>query len=324
LLFLTSEDIRQALPMKLSIECMRSAFSALSDGRADVPIRTHLSLSEGKGSALFMPVYLAETQKVAVKTVTVFKNNAQRAMPMIQALITVFDARDGRALAIMDGECLTALRTGAASGLATEILARQEAAVLAVFGAGAQARTQIEAVLTVRAVRKILIFDTDSVKARQLSAEISAQYKIEVIADNDQRKLQEADIICTATSSARPVFHNRYLKEGVHINGIGSYRPEMQEVPADTVARARIVVDSRQACLKEAGDLVRPIAQGKFSAAHIYAELGDIINAKLPGRQNAKEITFFKSVGNAVQDLVAADMVLQRAAEMGLGQKVDF
>ncbi len=322
--FFSAQDVHKALSMQEAIRAMASAFTQLSGQRTVTPLRSSIEIPGSENSALFMPVYLPGSRKIAVKTVTVFPGNTQRKQPAIQALITLFDAQNGQPLAVVDGTALTAIRTGAASGLATELLARTDAQVLALFGAGVQGGWQIEAVLSVRSIQKVLIFDPDKQRAQTLAEHIVERYDVKTIVSINSAELREADIICTATTSQAPVFKDADLKPGVHINAVGAFRPDMREIPALTMQRALVVVDERRACLKEAGELIIPINQGVFVAQHIYAEIGDLTAGRVKGRENNAQITLFKSVGNAVQDLAAAEIVLQNGLKMNLGQTVQM
>ncbi len=248
-----------------------------------------------------------------------------RARQLIHAAVLVFQADTGIPVALLEGSTLTAIRTGAGSGAAVDLLARSESRVVAIFGAGAQGRTQLEAVCTVRKIETAYIYDIKQERAISLINEMAGRGPVPKdlrLAPDSKTPTREADIICTATTSPTPVFSDADLKPGTHISAIGSYTPEMQEVPAETVARARVVVDSRSATLAEAGDLIQPIRRGLFGEEHIYAELGEIVLGRKPGRQSPDEITYFKSVGIAVQDAVAAQLALENARKMGLGQEV--
>jgi len=255
--------------------------------------------------------------------VTVFKDNPLKNLPMIHAMFTVFDARDGKPMAVMDGESLTAIRTGAASGLATDLLARKDTSSVYVIGAGTQSRAQLEAVCTVRDIKEAWVMDLNLDRAIEFAVEMGNQLKLKITAQSSLDKLSEADVICTATSSYKPVFKDSQTRSGTHINGIGSFKPNMQEIPSETVKRAFVVVDSKEACLAEAGDLVIPIKEGTISQHHIYAEIGEIAAGRKVGRSDEDQITFFKSVGNAAQDLAAASAVLEFAQENKLGQLID-
>jgi ornithine cyclodeaminase/alanine dehydrogenase-like protein (mu-crystallin family) len=329
MLVLSSSDVQTALPMREAIEAMKGAFAALSDGRAQVPLRTRLSVPPFDGLTLLMPAFVEgqANNALAIKVVSLFPGNPSKGIAYIQAAVLVLEPDSGRAAALLEGSSLTAIRTGAAGGAAVDILARPESSVLAVFGAGAQARTQLLAACTVRAIERAWIFDTNRERAEALAAELagkaSAPQDLRVAA-SPQQAAREADIICTATTSPTPVFSDSDLKSGVHISAIGSYTPEMQEIPPETVGRARIVVDSRSAALAETGDLIKPIQAGLFAPERIYSELGELVLGHKPGRQSDAEITLFKSVGVAVQDAGAATLALRNARKMGLGTEVEL
>jgi ornithine cyclodeaminase/alanine dehydrogenase-like protein (mu-crystallin family) len=223
----------------------------------------------------------------------------------------------------MDGASLTAIRTGAASGAATDLLARPDAAVVAIFGAGPQARAQLEAVCTVRPIRRARVFDVNTGRAQALATDLADRLGILVEpARSPAEALAGADVICTATTSSVPVFDDRDLALGVHINAVGSYKPSVHEIPPETVRRARVVVDQLAAALAEAGDLLIPMQQGVIGRDHIYAELGEIASGRKKGRESPSQITLFKSVGVAVQDLAAADRVLANAERLNLGTEL--
>jgi alanine dehydrogenase len=325
---LSQNDIRQAVSMAQAIEIVKGAFAQLSAGKAVVPIRTQLEVARHEGITLFMPAYLQESDDLGVKIVSVFPRNLEMGLPTIHALVAVVDAETGRPAAVMDGTYLTALRTGAASGAATDLLARTDARVSAVFGAGAQGRTQLEAVCQVRDIEKAWVYDVNREAADKYAEEMGRRGgRIPndiTIASSPTEAVQEADVICTATTSKTPVFADADLKTGVHINAVGAFTPEMQEVPEDTVKRARLVVGSREACWAEAGDLIIPRHKGLISESDIYAELGEIAAGTKPGRESDEEITFFKSVGNAVQDVSVARKVLEEAGRLGLGLEVEL
>ncbi len=305
---LTADDVRQHLPMRRAIEAMREGFIALSTGRATVPVRNSLSTPET--TFLYMPAHIHGSPVSTVKIVSVTAGNPARGLPVVQATVPVLDATTGETLAMIDGTSLTAIRTGAASGLATDLLARADAQVLGVIGAGAQARTQIEAVCAVRDIRQIRLYSRSN--AARLADELRERYAAEIIvAESAHAALAGADVLVAATNSRTPVIQAADIAPGVHINGVGSYTHEMQEVAANVVTQAKVVVDHRDSAWAEAGDLIIPRDQGLFHEEDVYAELGEIAAGLLPGREWDDEITFFKSVGNAVQDAAAAWAVLQ-------------
>lgn len=326
-MLLTAEDVRKALPMNEAIEAMKSAYAALSDGKAVVPLRTRLSIPDSEALSLFMPAYVhsAEGQALAIKVVSLFPTNPARGLAYIQAAVLVFDPQTGRTLALLEGSSLTAIRTGAAGGAAIDLLARKDSKIAAIFGAGAQGRTQLEAACTARKIETAFVFDADREKAAAFAEEMKSALTKDIrVAQSAREAIESADIICTATTATKPVFADKDLKAGTHISAVGSYTPEMQEVPAETLQRAKIFVDSRAASLEEAGDLIQPIRAGLFDEAHICGELGEVVSGRISGRQSNEEITYFKSVGIAVQDAMAAQLALTNARKMNIGKEVDF
>lgn len=326
---LTAEDVRKTLPMKETIEAMKRAYASLSDGKAEVPLRTRLSVAPQEAVSLFMPAYVQADggDALAVKVVSLFPGNPNRGLAFIQAAVLVLEADTGRLAALLEGSTLTAIRTGAGSGAAIDLLARPDSRVVAVFGAGAQGRTQLEAACSVRTIEQAWVFDSSVERADALVREMAGKGPVPFelrVASSSEQAISDADIICTATTSNTPVFADVDLKPGAHISAIGSYTPEMQEVPAETVARALVVVDSRSATLAETGDLLRPMQAGLFDEEHISAELGEILLGRKVGRSTPDQITYFKSVGVAVQDAMAAQLALQNAQKMGLGIEVLF
>lgn len=329
LLILPAEDVRLALPMAETIAAMKQAYAALSSGQAEVPLRSRLPIPPHEATSLFMPVYLKDRygETLAVKIVSLFPGNLERGLPMIQSAVLVLEAETGRPLALLEGSSLTAIRTGAASGAATDLLARPDSRVAAIFGAGVQGRTQLEAVCTVRPIQTAWVYDQNREKAEAFVAEMAGVGAVPAdlrVAANPRQAVENADVICTATTSRSPVFADEHLPVGTHINAVGAYTPEMQEIPTGTVRRAIVVVDSRPACLSEAGDLLQPMREGAIGEGHIQAEIGEIVLGRHPGRESEAQVTLFKSVGVAVQDAAAARLALERAASLQLGQTVHW
>ena len=323
---LSADDVRRALPMNKAIEAMRSAFGQLSASQAELPLRTRLQTD--KGLMLFMPAFLKQSREIGFKMVSIWGDNPGQGLPAIIALAAVVDADTGLPKAIINGEELTALRTGAGGGLATDFLARADAQVIAVFGAGVQARAQLEAACHVRPINEVRLVSRTAVSAEKLAQEVAgwpnAPAKIAIVT-SPQQAVAGADIIITATPSTTPVFNGNDLSRGAHITGVGSYSPTMQEVDEVAVQRcSKIVVDSLQAALLEAGDLVIPLEKNLIRKVDIHGELGSLVNGDLPGRESDDEITFFKSVGVAVQDAAAANAILREAEALGLGTVVDL
>lgn len=329
MLILSRAQVQQALPMREMISATKQAYAALSSGKAAVPQRIHLSIPPHAGISLFMPAYLEhkEYEALAIKTVSVFPKNADRGLPIIHGAVLVLEADTGRPIALLEGGSITAIRTGAASGAATDILAAPDCEIAAIIGAGIQGRTQLEAICTVRKFKQVLVYDPQPDALAKFVSEMAGRGPIPTDiqqVNSPQEAVSKADVICCATTANKPVFEDQHLKPGVHINGVGSFTPDMQEIPGQTVKRAALFVDSRNAVFKEAGDIIQPITQGLIDEDHIQAELGEIINGIHPGRIATDQITFFKSVGNAVQDAVAARLALENAGKLGLGQVVQL
>ncbi len=324
---LNRSEVQRALSMREAVEVVKRAFAELSSGNAKSPLRASVALPNHDGLTLFMPAYLSESDALAVKIASIHDRNPKCGLPRIHAVVMAIDPATGTPLAVMEGGYLTALRTGAASGAATDLLARADADTVAIFGAGRQARTQLLAVASVRPIQRCRVYSRRRESVEAMIAELQPQLaSIELlVAGSPTEAVRDADVICAATNSMTPVFNGEGLKPGVHINGIGSYTHEMQEVDFTTLRRAsKIVVDERKAALAEAGDLIIALNQGELRQEDIYAELGEIAAGLKPGRQHDDEITYFKSVGNAVQDVAVAQAIYQHALKENLGVEFDL
>lgn len=318
---LNGEQVRAMLSMQEAIAAVRTGFIALSTGRAIVPQRSVMPILNNR--VLTMPAYIEGSSISAIKVVSVCPQNPERQLETVIGQVLVLDAATGVPLALLDGEVLTAIRTGAASGLATDLLARTDASILGVIGAGTQARTQVEAICCVRAIREIRIFSRSRHSAEVLAVELRQLYTGEISAvDRARTASLGADVLVVATNSKTPVIDGDDVLPGTHINGIGSFTPEMQEVAAALVLKSKIVVDSRQSAWAEAGDLIIPRNRGQITEDAIHGELGEIAAGLLPGRENDSEIAFFKSVGNAVQDAAVAECLIRKLGQSAAVGKV--
>ena len=328
MLALTRDDVRRLVTMADAIDLMKTAFTELSAGRTDSPLRTVIPVRENMADALFMPAHVPAMEALGVKIVAVFGENPSRGLPVINAMVVVLDIETGQPLAIMDGTYLTALRTGAVSGAATDLLARQESRVAVIIGAGAQGLTQAAAVCTVRPIERIIAVDRDQRQLDRFREGMIRDWpdlvdRLETTIDA-AAAVRQADIVCTATTSRTPVFDDRDLRPGTHVNGVGAYTPEMQELPAETIARAIVVVDAVGPALAEGGDLIKPLAAGLVTREHFARELGMVAAGLASGRQSDEEVTVFKSVGNAVQDVVVARRAFDLARQSGAGTTIDL
>lgn len=324
LLVINSEVVKKSLSMIEAIELMRDAFTDLSSGNVTIPDRIHLDMPSESADSLIMPVYSSNTHKYGIKIVSLNRNNYLTNLPMIHAILMLFDSGNGKPMALLDAENITSIRTGAASGLATDLLSRTDSSTVAIFGSGVQARAQLEAVCAVRNIKKAFVLTIDDKSADNFIEEMKNRLSIEIFYEKDLSTLKEADIICTATNSTSPLFKDDQLKKGVHINAIGSYKPDEREIPSETVARAKIVVDSKRSCLLEAGDLIIPINEGIIEEDHIAIEIGELVSENIRYRSNNSEITLFKSVGSAVQDLVCAIHIFNKVKIAGSGRVVQL
>jgi alanine dehydrogenase len=322
-LLLTRDMVVSLLSMGECIEAVEKAFAELSAGTAVLPLRS--SIPTPGGISLYMPSYLRGQQALACKVVAVFKDNpGKHRLPTTTGTVLLQDAETGQVCCIMDGQYLTAVRTGAASGVATRHLARREEGQTAgIFGAGVQGRMQLLAVAEVRRLSRAWVYDPSAEAAAGFAREMSERLGLEVAA-GDPSQAARADILCTATTSPRPVFAGGQVREGAHVNGIGSHTPEARELDGELIRRAKLVGDSREACFRESGDLILPLREGLIGEEHFYAELGEIVTGRKPGRLSDREITVFKSNGLAIQDAAAASLVYRKALAAGAGLRIEL
>ncbi|HUG15227.1 MAG TPA: ornithine cyclodeaminase [Thermomicrobiales bacterium] len=329
---LTASQVRDLAPMSHAIEMMKAVFAGHSAGHTISPLRTPIEMPNGSGVVLFMPAYVPESRNapaaVGSKIVSVFGGNRARGLPTINAIVVVVDPATGVPLGILEGATITALRTGAVSGAATDILARRNARTLAIIGAGAQGVTQAAAVSAVRNISTIRVADLSSEAVSSFADRLRAwsPQAAELVqpAANARDAVEGADIICTATTATRPVFEDAWLSSGAHINAVGAYTPAMQEIPDETIRRAVIVVDDVDAALHEAGDLIQAVERNVISRDTIAIELGHLVSGTAQGRLDDDQITFFKSVGNAIQDMIVAGAALQAAERTGVGHELSL
>ena len=319
---LSKQDVESLMTMREAIATMEEVFAALAEKDAHVPGRTVLNLDGSENAVLFMPGYLPKSGGLGMKVVSVFPSNAARGVPTISAQILLCSAETGEVSCILEGGSITALRTAATTAVATKHLARQDACHLGVFGAGVQARSQIEAHREARNFETIIIYDPDHKKAEALAQHfqiVCGQSCPCSVAKSPDELLALSDIIVTATTSQTPVFNGDSLRQGTHVNAIGSYKPHVREVDDVTIRRARIFVDSYEHALKESGDLMIPLRTGVIGEHDILGELGELVLGRKKGREHQDEITFFKSVGLSVQDIAVAQKVLEKAIRGNVG-----
>ena len=333
MLILARHDIEALLTMPATIAAVEDSFRRLAAGQVVMAQRIATPIAPHNGLHLSMPAFVAAADGVtegdgvlSIKVVTIFGDNLPRhGQPTIQGVLLLHDARTGAAVALMDAEHLTAMRTGASAGVATKYLARDDAATVTLFGAGAQAGPQLQAVCAVRPIRRAYVVTRTGRRDAEFCAQMAALLGIEVTPERDVRAAVEAaDVICTATDSHTPLFPGEWLRPGVHINAVGAYTRTMRELDGVTMARARVVVDHLPAAMAEAGDVLLAQAEGAISADHVAGSLGQVVTGEIAARTAPDEITVFKSVGLAMQDAVTAAWVYRAALAQGMGQQVEL
>ena len=324
--YLTADDIKKVFSMRQAIEADREALGLYSAGKADIPLRANINVSKYHGQSLYMPGYVSgSSAALGIKIVSVYPDNPQKNLPSVPATMITLDAATGIVNAVLDGTYLTQLRTGAIQGLATELLSRKDARQALLIGTGGQAMSQLEAMLTVRDLKKVYIFDLDQQRAQQFvqqaTDEFAGKFATKFAATTDPNQVvAQVDIITTVTTSHRATFDGRLVKAGTHVNGIGAYTLEMCELPVELLQKAdRIFFDTNDGVLAEAGDIIQPLKSNQISQNKFDGELGKLINGQAAGRTAANQITVFKTVGTAAVDVVVADRIVKAAKKAGVG-----
>ncbi len=326
---LSRNDVMQVLDMFDTVDILESAFADLSNQNANMPQRTPILTPDYDGLALFMPAYLKGIGALGAKVVTVYKNNPEKFnIATVLGTIILLDEKSGVPIAIMDGGYLTAMRTGGVAGLATKLLAREDAKVHTMFGTGNMAGAHALAVDNVRDIDKLILYSIDPPEKREnfreiLRKKLDNNCKI-ILSDDPEKAVNEADVVTLITSAKDPIINGDWIKPGTHINGIGSHAPAMREVDTKTVQKSKVVCDLVDACAAEAGDLIIPVEAGDYQWDDIHGSLGDVITRKITGRESENEFTLFKSVGLAIQDISVAYHVYNKCVEMGVGTDFTF
>ena len=327
---LNRENIQQVLSMKETIEADKEALKIYSDKQSDIPLRANLDIPEYDGQSLYMYGYVAPAKASGVKIVSVYPHNIERGLTSVPATMVTLNSETGEVNCLMDGTYLTQLRTGAVAGAATDELARKDASIFALFGTGGQAETQLEAVLNVRPIKEVKVFDLSKERrenfANKMQKKFGNIFEVNIRAVNSSDEaVKDADIITTVTTAKEAVFDGTLVKPGAHINGVGSYTPEMAEIPESLIIKAdKIYVDTWDGAVKESGDLIQPLEKGILQENQMTGEIGDQIAGRIKGRESEEEITFFETTGSAVLDLVVAQKIYEAAAEKGIGQIISL
>jgi ornithine cyclodeaminase len=320
---LTEQQVHSLLPMSDLIAAMESALAKFSSREVLQPVRSVLTVGPTKAYFGLMPAYIPSPASLGAKIVTVFEDNHKKHLPSHLATILLLDPETGALLAIMDGRYITEARTAAVSAVSTRFLGKPDASTLAIIGSGVQARSHLEAYQHVRQLKEVRIWSPRPQSRQQFVDDMSPQFAIPIVAaDTAEAAIRGADLIVLATSSPTPVIDDSWVSEGAHVVCVGACRPTQQEMPPLLVKRSRLYVDSSAAAVLESGDVVMNIAAGLFDASHIRGELGELVLGRVEGRTSDRDITVFKSLGMAVEDVVAADLVYRRASESGAGTEL--
>jgi ornithine cyclodeaminase len=324
-LIVNQAEVAQLLPMRECIEAMAEALRATARGEVLLPLRQVTILPDNLGALASMPAFAGSMGGIGIKVITVFPGNHGSAFDSHQGAVLYFDAEHGSLRAIVDASEVTAIRTAAVSAVATRALAREDAGDLAILGSGVQARTHLEAMLLVRTIRRVRVWSLTSEHRDAFAARESRRLGVEIEpVASAQSTVTGADLICTVTGARQPVLRGKWLAAGAHVNAVGSSVRTSRELDTDAVCRARLFVDRRESALNEAGDFLIPKAEGAVGDDHIVAELGDVLTGKAAGRVTADEITVFKSLGLAVEDLAAVRLISDAARARELGTWVEL
>ena len=323
MLLLTEADVRVLLPMRDLVDTMQNALAAYSTGQVQQPLRTIMEVGASRSFLGLMPAFVPASGALGAKLVTVFGGNAALGLPTHLATIILFDSDTGALLAIMDGRYITEARTAAVSAVSVRLLARENAATLAIIGSGVQAHSHLEAISLVRPLREVRVWSPTAEHRQRFAADARGITAAAVTPAADARTaVAGADLIVLVSSAREPVVESGWVADGAHICAVGACRPDQREMSTDLVRRARLFVDSRTGALAEAGDIVIPLKERAFGEEHIAGELGELAAGRIGGRSKSADVTIFKSLGMAVEDVAAAHLAFERAAERGVGRAV--
>lgn len=322
---LRAADVRRLLPMAACIELMERTMIAVAEGRALVPLRSMLALPDERGLMGIMPGYLREPECFGIKLLSLMPKNKPPQYSSHLGVVLLFEAEHGQPIALLDAAAITALRTAAVSGLATRLLARADAGDLAILGGGEQAESHLEAMKSVRCLRRVRIWARDPAKAAAFARQQSTRHGIAIeTAPTVQAAVAGADLVCTVSAAREPILESAWLSAGVHLNVVGSSTANTAEIDSATVARARMFVDLRESTINEGGDYLKALRAGLITPAHILGEIGEVANGSKTGRCSTADVTLYKSLGIAAQDLATAHYLFEQARAADVGQVIDF
>ncbi|WP_427813234.1 ornithine cyclodeaminase family protein [Enterococcus sp. 22-H-5-01] len=328
MLLLSRKDITGIFTMQDAIAADRLAFQLFTENKTDIPLRTQIVAEKQNGTFLFMPVYAADLDAAALKIINIFPNNIDTGLSSAPAQVLLIDGKTGYVNALLDGTTVTQLRTGAASGVAFDILARKKVKIGALIGTGGQAATQLEAMLCARKLETVYVFDQNPERTKAFAEQMNStlnNYGAQILpADTSDQAISDADLIITVTPATSPVFDGSKVKAGATISCVGSYQPHMQEMDPVILQRAaKIFFDSEEAVLSEAGDILIPLANGMITKEAFTGDIGEVLTGNTTGRETEDEIIVFKTVGIGVQDLVTAQKIYELALEKNVGTNWD-
>lgn len=319
MIILNQTEVADLLPMPSCIAIMEDVLADLARGEAVQPLRVVVPLPHDHIFGL-MPAHWERKRVAGAKLISVFQDNHDRGLPSHQGVVVLFDTTDGAPIAIVNGQQITAIRTAAVSAVGTRHLARDDAKVLAMIGTGEQARTHLEAIQCVASLERVSVWGPHRAHALRYQADMAKQFGIRIdVCDSVQEAVREADIICTVTSAKAPILHGDWVKPGAHVNAVGASRKTERELASDLVQRARFYADRVESARNESGDFLTPLQEGVIGESHLIGEIGDLLLGRIPGRQSDTEITVFKALGLAVEDIAAAQFVYQEALRLGKG-----
>jgi ornithine cyclodeaminase len=318
------QEVERLLPMAACIDVLADAMRAASGGAVSMPLRMFTPLADDSGSFGLMPGSTLDPPFFGAKVISLLPGNPARGLPMVQGYVSLFDHGTGRPVALIEGASVTAIRTAAASGLATRELARANARTHGLFGTGVQAVTHIDAVACARDIREVVVWGRDAEKTRRFAKEQSARVQADVRATDDPAEAAGCDVVSMVTAATQPVLKGEWLKPGCHVNLVGVHTPTAREADTAAITRSRVYVDLMESALNEAGDLLVPIGEGAIDERHILGEIGQLLAGAVPGRTDESDITLYKSLGIVAQDLFAAAHIYARAADEGAGVEVDL
>ena len=322
---LTEDQVRTLLPISDLISAMEAAVARFSAGEVIQPARTVLTIGPTQPYFGLMPAYIEQPARLGAKLVTIFNENHSRGLPSHLATITLFDAETGALIALMDGRYITEMRTAAVSAVSARHLSQPSAATLGIIGSGVQARSHLEAYVEVRGLEDVRVWSPQPRNRERFVEEMTTRVAARIrAAATAEEAVRGADLIVLATSCEQPVIDEKWVDPGAHVVSVGACRPTQREMAPPLVAKGRLFVDSKAAALVESGDVVIGIREGLFDSSHVAGELGEVVLGRVDGRTHPDEITIFKSLGMAVEDIVAADLVLRRASESGAGTELSL